>query len=71
MSSTVMERARRSGALLLLKLARLILRGIVALRISGLSLRCSLSFVSALERMGARLLLGYRGRHRQTFCDRD
>lgn len=66
-----MERARRSGALLLLKLARLMLRGVVALRVSGLPLRCSLSFVSALERMGARLLLGHPGRYRRTFCDED
>lgn len=66
-----MERARQSGALLLLKLARLMLRGVVALRVPSLSLRCSLSIVSALERMGARLLLGHRGRHRRDFCDED
>lgn len=66
-----MECARRHGALLLLKLARAILRGVVAFRVSGLALRCTLSLVSALERAGARLLLANRGHQKRTLCDRD
>lgn len=66
-----MERARRYGALLLLKLARSILRGALAFRLSGLSLRYSLSLVRALEQMGAGLLLGHRDYQKRALCDKD
>lgn len=70
MSKDVVERARRRGALLLLKLASLILGGAVALRVSGLSLRCLLSLVSALERAAVLLLFGHQGRQKRTLCDK-
>lgn len=66
-----MEGARRRGALLLLKLARVILRGVIAFGVSGSSLRYSLSLVMALERMGAALLPGRRGHQKRTLCDKD
>jgi len=70
-STNVAERARRRGAVLLLKLASLVLRSAVALRISGLSLRCLLSLVSVLERAGVLLLLGHNGRQKRTLCDKN
>jgi hypothetical protein len=69
-STDVAARARRRSALLLLKLVSLVLRSAVALRVSGLSLRCLLSLVSALERAAVLLLFGHQGRQKRTLCDK-
>jgi hypothetical protein len=59
---TTLNRSRRWGAIVLLRLASAILRGATALYqrrvISGAELRTALSMARCIERAGAKLVLG-------------
>ncbi len=60
MTGALLGGARRWSALLLLKLARLTLRGAILYRLSGLPLHVALYMTRVLEKLGARLILGPR-----------
>lgn len=71
MTGALIGSARRWSALLLLKLARLTLRGAILYRLSGLPLHLALSVTRVLEKLGARLVLGPRRYCGQPPSDKD